>query len=75
MTLADVNLNEYALITNINIKDKTYSIRLQELGLYVGSVVMILNFSPLKQTYLIQIFNSVFAIKKEILNQIEVRLI
>ena len=75
MTLADVNLNERALITNINIKDKTYSIRLQELGLYVGSVVMILNFSPLKQTYLIQIFNSVFAIKKEILNQIEVRLI
>lgn len=74
MNLVDVNLNEDAIITKINIKDKKYSTRLQELGLYEGSKIMLLNFSPLKQTYLIKIFNSVFAIKKEILKQIEVKL-
>ena len=75
MNLVDVNVNEYAVITKMNIEDFKFKTRLQELGLYEGAEIMLLKFSPLKETCLVKIFNSVLAIKSEVLNQIEVRLI
>lgn len=75
MILTDLKLNETAEIISLIIEDKKFNVRLQELGLYVGSKVKLLNFSPLKQTILLQIFNSVFAIKQEIAQLIEVKLL
>lgn len=72
MNLLDVKLNQEVIIKTLHIKDLKYNTRLQELGLFEGSRVMILNFSPLRKTLLIKIFNSVFALKSEIAKQIEV---
>lgn len=72
MTLYELRVNDIATVVSLNILDKKLNIRLQELGLYIGSKVKILKTSPLKQTLLIQIFNSAFALKSEVAKQIEV---
>jgi len=72
MNLLDVKIGQAVIIKDLNIKDIKFKIRLQELGLFTGSEVCVLKFSPLKQTLLVKIFNSVFALKREIASQIEV---
>lgn len=72
MNLLDAKINQEVIIKNLNILDKKFKTRLQELGLYNGSKVAILNFSPLRQTILLRIFNSAFALKSEIAKQVEV---
>lgn len=72
MKLLKSIINKEVIIKKINILDEKYNIRLQELGLYEGAKIVLLNFSPLKQTMLVKIFNSVFAIKSDVANLIEV---
>lgn len=72
MRLLDLKINQEAVIKKVLLKDDKLNLRLQELGLYCGSKICILNFSPLKQTLLVKIFNSVFALKSEVAKQIEV---
>ena len=72
MKLSDLKIYQKAKIKKLNIEDVKYKTRLEELGLFVGSEICVLNFSPLKETLLVQIFNSVFALKNEIAKQIEV---
>lgn len=72
MKLNELKLQKSAKIVNINLKNKKYQRRLEELGLYKGAEVKAFYTSPLKKTLLIKIFNNLFAIKTEIAKEIEV---
>ena len=75
MRLVELKANQSCLIEEILLKDEKLKLRLQELGMYKGSRVEILFLSPLKQTMLVKIFNSAFALKSNIASQILVSII
>ena len=70
MRLNELQINQEAIIKEILVEDKNLNLRLQELGLYKKSKIKILFYSPLKQTLLIKIFNSAFALKLNIASKI-----
>lgn len=72
MKLTNLKIGTKVKIIRLDIKDYKLRLRLQELGLYAGNVVTIINISPLKETFLVQIFNTCFAIKKNIASNIYV---
>jgi len=70
MKLTDAMLMKMYKIKKIKISDPKLNLRIRELGFFEGGEIKLLKFSPLKKTVLVEIFNTVFAIKKEIANQI-----
>ncbi len=72
MSLSDVKLNTDCVIKSVDIKDEKTKIRLMELGLIEGSVVLVNRKSVLKKTLLL-IFNSTcFTLKDNLAREIVV---
>ncbi len=72
MNLSKAEINRSYKIINLHMTDKKLSQRLKELGLYNNSIIKVIKYSPLKKTILIELLNSVFALKTEIAKQIEI---
>lgn len=70
MDLSKAKLNKSYIVTGVEIVDTKINLRIRELGVYIGAVVEVKKFSPLKKTMLIRIFNSLFAIKTNIAKKI-----
>ncbi len=70
MILSNAKLNTKYKILSIKVCDSKINLRLQELGMYNGAIVVVHKFSPLKKTILIQIFKSLFAMKTDIAKNI-----
>lgn len=72
MKLNEIKINQPVIIKNLNIENNKLKMRLGELGLFEKSEIIIKKYSPLKQTIILQIFNSLFALKTNIAKMIEV---
>lgn len=72
MSLNDVKINTICIIKSINIKDEKIKIRLMELGLNIGSKIVIKNKSLLKKTLLIVINSCCFTLKSNLAKGITV---
>ena len=59
-------------IINVDISDEKLKTRLYEIGFFVGAKIKILNISTLKQTLLVAVLDSCFAIKSDVAKHIEV---
>lgn len=64
--------NKKFTIVSLNMLDDKLKLRLYEIGFFVGSQIQVLNVSRLKQTLLVQVLDSCFAIKSNIASLIEV---
>lgn len=72
MKLLNVELNKIYKVVDIHLKDNKLKLRLEELGIYKNAEIKLIKFSPLKQTVLIELMNTTFAIKSEVAKTIEV---
>ncbi len=72
MKLQDCKKNENLKIVTINIDDDKLKLRLYEIGFFPSSKIKILNTSSVKNTMLVQVLDSCFAIKREVASRIEV---
>lgn len=72
MKLKDCPKHTLFCVSSINILDAKLKLRLHEIGLFKGSKIQLLNSSFLKNTMLIQVLDSCFAIKADVANNIEV---
>lgn len=70
MILSKLKLNQKCVVKAVKVCDPKINLRLQELGLYTGAIVIVHKYSPLKKTILVQIFNSLFAMKCDIAKNI-----
>ncbi len=71
MSLYDVKLNTKCIVKDIAIEEKT-KLRLMELGIIEGSVIIVKSKSLLKHTLLISFNYSCFTIKDNLAKSIEV---
>ena len=72
MTLNQANKNTFCQIVGLKTSDCSLNLRLCELGFFVGGKIKILNQSLGRKTFLVQVLDSCFAIKRDIAEQIEV---
>lgn len=72
MSLNDVKLNCTSIIKEINIDNYQTKIRLMELGLNVGTRVIVKHKSLLKKTLLVAFENSCFTLKENFARNIVV---
>lgn len=72
MTLQNCDLKKYCKITKVDIDNEKLKLRLYEVGFFVGARVMVLNKSCFKQTLLVKVLDSCFAIKSNMAESIEV---
>lgn len=72
MTMDRCKKNTLYKILNVNIDDEKLKLRLYEIGFFAGSDVQVLNVSVLKNTLLVHVLDSCFAIKANIAKCIEV---
>ena len=72
MKLCELSSGNSCLIVNIYAEPKLKR-RLYELGFLPNSTIELLNVSPMSRAYLIRINNSIFAIRKDIANKIQVK--
>ena len=72
MTLSDIKQNSKCKIVSVNILDELTKIRIMELGLVEGTIVVVKNRSLLKKTMLIAFQNSCFTIKENIAQMVAV---
>ncbi len=72
MNLMDAKTNTKCEVKSISIDDTNTKIRLMELGLIVGSEVMVKSKSSLKKTLLIVFNSSCFTLKDNLAKSIEV---
>ena len=70
MYLNESELNKFYLIEDVLIEDKKLQIRLMQLGIFPSNKISLIRFSPGKKTVLVNIFNTVFALKVQIASQI-----
>jgi len=70
MKLTELKINDECYIVALKVKDEKLKLRLEELGLYRNNKIKMLFISPLKETLLIKIFNSAFALKSNIAKDI-----
>lgn len=70
MNLIDAKIGKKYKIKSVKVADKKINLRLRELGLFEDASVVVHKFSPLKKTVLVQIFNSLFAMKTDIAKSI-----
>ena len=72
MNLSQAKINTPCAIKSIKIKDENFKIRLMELGLVVGTQIMVKHKSLLKKTLLVFFPNSCFTLKENIAKEIDV---
>lgn len=70
MNLVDAKIGKIYKIKSVKVAGKKINLRLRELGLFEGANVVVHKFSPLKKTILVQIFNSLFAMKTDVAKSI-----
>ena len=70
MILSRVKINQKCVVKAVKVCNEEINLRLQELGMYAGAIVIVHKYSPLKKTILVQIFNSLFAMKCDIAKNI-----
>lgn len=72
MKLSEAEKNINYRIKAINEKDDVLRLRLIQLGIFEGAIISVLRYSPKKQTMLINIFNTAFALKTNVAKNIEI---
>jgi len=72
MKLSDCPKNQELKVILVNILDEKFKLRLYEIGFYQGSKIKVLKTSALKQTLLVKVLDSCFALKLDIAQNIEV---
>ncbi len=72
MSLSEIKLNALAIVKEINIVDTKTKIRLMELGLNIGTKIMVKNRSVMKKTMLIVFNSSCFTLKDNLAKEIVV---
>ena len=72
MSLLDVKLNTECVVKDIIADDEKTSLRLMELGVLVGSKIIVKNKSSFKKTLLVFFNSTCFTIKDEIAKSIMV---
>lgn len=72
MSLSEVKLNVPTIIKEINILDMKIKIRLMELGLNIGTKIIVKNRSIMKRTMLIVFNFSCFVLKENLAKEIVV---
>lgn len=72
MSLSEVKLNAQAVIKEINIADTKIKIRLMELGLNIGTKIVVKNKSIMKKTMLVVFNATCFTLKDNLAKDIVV---
>ena len=72
MSLSEVKLNAHAVIKEINIADTKIKIRLMELGLNIGTKIVVKNKSIMKKTMLVVFNATCFTLKDNLAKEIVV---
>lgn len=72
MSLSEVKLNAQAVIKEINIADTKIKIRLMELGLNIGTKIIVKNKSIMKKTMLVVFNATCFTLKDNLAKEIVV---
>lgn len=72
MSLSEVKLNALAVIKEINIADTKIKIRLMELGLNIGTKIIVKNKSIMKKTMLVVFNATCFTLKDNLAKEIVV---
>ena len=72
MSLSEVKLNAEAVIKEINIADTKIKIRLMELGLNIGTKIVVKNKSIMKKTMLVVFNATCFTLKDNLAKEIVV---
>lgn len=72
MSLSEVKLNALAVIKEINIADTKIKIRLMELGLNIGTKIVVKNKSIMKKTMLVVFNATCFTLKDNLAKEIVV---
>ena len=72
MSLSEVKLNAQAVIKEINIADTKIKIRLMELGLNIGTKIVVKNKSIMKKTILVVFNATCFTLKDNLAKEIVV---
>ncbi len=72
MSLSDIKLNSLGVVKEINIIDNKIKIRLMELGLNVGTKILVKNRSIMKRTLLVVFNSSCFTLKENLAKEIVV---
>ncbi len=72
MSLSEIKLNAPAVVKEINIIDKKIKFRLMELGLNVGTKILVKNRSIMKRTLLVVFNSSCFTLKENLARDIVV---
>lgn len=72
MNLKNCQKNTLLRVISINLDDLKLKLRLYEIGFFPSSIIQILKYSSLKNTMLVQVLDSCFAIKANIASGIEV---
>ncbi len=72
MSLSEIKLNAPAVVKEINIIDKKIKFRLMELGLNVGTKILVKNRSVMKRTLLVVFNSSCFTLKENLARDIVV---
>ncbi len=72
MSLSEVKLNAQAVIKEINIADTKIKIRLMELGLNIGTKIVVKNKSIMKKTMLVVFNATCFTLKDNLAKEIVV---
>ncbi len=70
MSLSEIKLNVEAVVKEINIIDRKIKIRLMELGLNVGTKILVKNRSVMKRTMLVVFNSSCFTLKENLARNI-----
>ena len=73
MTLVEAKLNANCIVESVDIADEKTRIRLLELGLNKGSIVIVKKFSLLKKTLLITLNGACFTLKDELAKGVKVK--
>lgn len=73
MNLFEVEYNKKCKVLNVEIEDFKTKIRLMELGLFVGQVVMVKRKSILRKTLLIFFNSCCFTLKENFAKQVAVQ--
>ena len=70
MILSEIKLNVEAVVKEINIIDRKIKIRLMELGLNVGTKILVKNRSVMNRTMLVVFNSSCFTLKENLARNI-----
>ena len=68
--MSEIKLNVEAVVKEINIIDRKIKIRLMELGLNVGTKILVKNRSVMKRTMLVVFNSSCFTLKENLARNI-----